>query len=388
MTIGIDIRILGNQHGGIGRYTLELVQEILRQDPDQKYLLFYNSNNASEADIRQLAEFRNAELIPTPYRHYSFGEQTAFLRLLNAYRPDLMHFTNFNVPVLYRRPFVVTIHDTVHHKIGGAKKSHFIHFYAYKKVIEAAARHARRIITVSEYSKKDIQKYFQLPAEKITVTFLGPSLLTTVPPARVAQVKKSFVINKPYFLFVGVLERKKNVVNLTRGFDQFIKKYNLDIDLVIAGKRDSHYPQEKHRALDIKNRERLIFTDYVSDQDLAALYKGAYAYVSASLHEGFGLPGVDAMQFGLPMAVSNIEVFNEVYENAAVYFNPLDPEDIAEKLYLLARDQEFHRQMQEKSFARGQYFSWQKTAEKTILVYKEIVLNRGSIGPMGLIGAL
>jgi glycosyltransferase involved in cell wall biosynthesis len=185
------------------------------------------------------------------------------------------------------------------------------------------------------------------------------------------RAKKNFLINRPYFLFVGVLERKKNLVNLTRGFDYFLQKYRANMDMVIVGKSDAHYPEIKHKALDIKHSDRLVFTGAVDDQELRALYKGAYAFVSASLHEGFGLPGVEALGFGLPLLVSNTAVFNEIYDNAAIYFNPLDPEDIGEKMNLLVRDNRFYEQVSEKSLQRSQLFDWGKAASETLGVYGE-----------------
>ena len=373
MRIGIDIRILGSGHGGIGRYVLELVKNILVLDVKNEYFLFYNLKNSNPQDIEQFSKFKNVTLVKTTARHYSLAEQTSFLKILNKYNLDLVHFPNFNFPIFYKKPFVVTIHDMVHHKIGGAKKSHLLHFLAYKKVISEAAKNSKTIITVSNYSKKDIHSYLQAPLEKIKVIYEGTSLPMEVTSNDVENVKRKFLLNKPFLLFVGVLERKKNLVSLTRALDVLLKKHHHDIDLVIVGKSDKHYPEIKHKAMDINYKDHLVFTGFVDDRDLAALYKSAYAYVSTSLHEGFGLPGVEGMKFGLPLAVSNIEVFNEIYDDAAIYFNPLDTEDIAEKLHLMVKDTQFHQKLQEKSFQRGQLFDWERTARETLEVYDSAI---------------
>lgn len=375
MKIGIDIRMLGIGHGGIGRYVLELLLNMLAVDKENEYVLFFNGFNSDEADLEKLGKFSHARLVDVSSRHYSLMEQTKFLWHLNRHNLDLAHFPNFNVPLYYRKPFVVTIHDVVHHKLGGAKRSHLLHFLAYKKIIAHAAQASKKIITVSEFSKRDIARTLSVPEKKIHVVYEGASLDTDVTAQAVDRVKKDFLLSRPYFLFVGVLERKKNIVNLTRGFDEFLKQYGESFDLVIAGRADPHYPDIRYHALDIQNKDRVVFTGYVEDSELAALYKGAYAYVSASLHEGFGLPGVEAMRFGLPLITSNTEVFNEVYENAAIYFDPADVQDIAEKMYLLSRDEQFHKQMQEKSRSRGALFDWNRTAEETLKVYKETVQN-------------
>ncbi len=362
--------MLGRRHGGIGRYVLELSKSLLEIDRVNHYDIFVNLKTSDAADVDQLRKFENATVVPANIRHYSLGEQLSFARLLNKYPLDIVHFPNFNVALNYQKPFVVTIHDMVHHKIGGAKKSHFPHFLAYKKVIESAAEKSKKIITVSQAAKKDIASFLRIPPNKIAVTYEGSKLNTKVSSEQVAEIKKRYFLDKPYFLFVGVLERKKNLVNLTRGFDQFFQKYNIDMDLVVVGKTDPHYPEIKHEALDIKHNDRLVFTGQVEDSELTALYKGAYAFASASVHEGFGLPGVEALGFGLPLLASNSDVFNEIYDNAAVYFNPFDPEDIAEKMHLLAQDKQFYQQLRGKSLQRSLLFDWRKTAEETLEVYR------------------
>lgn len=371
MKIGIDIRIFGTRHGGIGRYCQKLVPEILKLSPEDSFYLFSNQKAADPSELEELLKFRNATIVETGIRHYSLKEQVFLPLLLNKYNLDLVHFTNFNAPIFYKRPFVVTIHDMVHHKISGAKKSRWAHFFAYKNIIGSAAKKAAAIITVSEKSKNDISLFLKANPEKIFVSYEGASLGTAVEDSFVDKIKKQYLLNRPYFLFVGVLERKKNLITLARAFDLFLKKYKADADLVIAGKADSHYPDIRKQAMKIKFSGHLVFTGYVPDRELEALYKGAYCFVSASLHEGFGLPGVEALRFGLPLAVSNTEVFNEIYDNAAIYFDPLSEEDIAEKLHLIARDEQFHIQMQKKAFQRSLLFDWQKTAVETIKAYKK-----------------
>lgn len=362
--------MFGKEHGGIGNYVAELASRLPKIDSDNDYVFFHGHGAVWPKDFVLPA---NVKLVLARQRHYSFGEQLSFLRTLNNENLDLVHFPNFNLPIFYKRPFVVTIHDVVHHKISGAKKSRLPHFWAYKKVIAAAAKKSQKIITVSKSSKNDILKYLNVPDSKVAVIYEAGRLEKHVPEAKVDEVRQKFLIKRPYFLFVGVLERKKNLINLTRGFDAMVKKYRLDMDLVIAGRADKHYPDIRHKAMDISFHNRLVFTDQVEDADLAALYKDAVAYVSASLHEGFGLPGVEAMKFNLPLAVSNIDVFNEIYDNAAIYFNPLDPDDIAEKMFLLAKDEQFHMQMQEKSYHRGQMFSWDETAGQTLEIYRRVL---------------
>jgi glycosyltransferase involved in cell wall biosynthesis len=370
MNIGIDFRMGGTLSGGIGRYILELTTRMVQLEPQSTFYIFYSDTATSEAELSAFRSLSNVVLVVCNIRHYSIAEQLLLPRVLSKYALDIMHFPNFNVPVWYRGAYVVTIHDMVHHKISGHKKSRLLYFWGYKYVMQKAADRARLVISVSEAAKKDIIELLGIPAEKVEVIYES-GVLVPQSDDTVQKVKRTFLLTRPYFLFVGTLERKKNVVMLTKAFDLFLSKYKLDMDLVLAGKVDSHYPEIKTAALQVAHPNRIVFTGYVDDTALAALYQGAYAFTTASLHEGFGMPGIEAMNFGLPILASNTEVFNEVYDNAAVYFNPEDPADIAEKMRLVATDKQFYAQMQEKSLYRGVFFSWDEEAAQTLEVYRK-----------------
>lgn len=370
MKIGIDFRMGGNFNSGIGRYVLELLRHELPQSPQDEFIIFFHPANSDLHDLEALKKFSNAKLVAAPVRHYSWAEQVKLAKIFAAQNLDIMHFPNFNLPLNYRGPFAVTIHDLVHHKLKGHKKTWPWAFWAYKFVISRAASKAKAVIAVSQASKDDIVKFLRVPKEKITVIYEGSSL---EPQSQeiLQAVKNKYFIKRPYFLFVGTLERKKNIPALARSFDQFLKSSGLDIDLVIAGKADPHYPHIRSQALSITHAKNLVFTDFVSDAELAALYQGAYAFVSASSLEGFGLPGIEAMGFGLPLLVANCEVFNEIYDNAALYFNPEDSGDLVNQLKLITQDKQFYQQMRQKSLNRSVYFDWQKAAKETLQVIKK-----------------
>ncbi|MBP9686403.1 MAG: glycosyltransferase family 4 protein [Candidatus Doudnabacteria bacterium] len=366
MNIGFDFRMGGTRHGGIGRYVSELLRAMVTQAKNDRFIVFYN-DQSDPTEIALLHEQVNVELVLVAARHYSIAEQTVFLRVLQQHALDVVHFPNFNHPIFYKRPFVVTVHDMVHHRISGHKKSRWLFFQAYKKEMEHAVVGSRAVIAPTEAAKADILSYFPDVAKKTQVIYEGTTL-TEQSRQKVEAVKKQFLLRRPYFLFVGTLERKKNIVGLARGFEALREKYNLDVDLVFAGKADPHYPEEKFRALVGKHKDHIVFTGYVEDDTLAALYQGAHAYANASLNEGFGLPGVEAMHFGLPLAVANTAVFTEVYDDAAVYFDPTDPDDIANQLRLLATDKQFYEQKQERAVARARMFSWERAATETLTV--------------------
>lgn len=368
MKIGFDFRMGGSINAGIGRYSFELLVAMLKQNTGNVFVVFYNEHNSNPQDIKTLKSL-GATLVSANYRHYSFAEQLFFPKLLNSYNLDIVHFPNFNIPIWYKKPFVVTIHDMVHHKISGHKKSRLWKYYAYQYIIKKAVHNSLKIISVTETAKKEIIDYLGVEPKKVIVTYEAPTVNDTK-PADLLNIKEKYLLSRPYFLFVGTLERKKNLPMLVKAFDLFLTKYKFDMDLVIAGKTDRHYPEVRDQILNFSHNNRLVLTGFVEDNEQVALYQGAYAFVTASLHEGFGLPGLEAMSYGIPVLASNTPVFNEVYDNGAIYFDPLDPEDIAKQMNLLASDVQFHAQMQKKSITRAVLFDWAITAKQTLALYQ------------------
>jgi len=171
MKIGIDARMHGASFTGIGRYTAELIEHLAEQDSDNEYVLFmrkelFESFKCSNDRFKKvLADFP----------HYSFGEQFGFSKVLKKENLDLMHFTHFNAPIFYNRPFVVTIHDLTLSFFPGKKMNHIFHRMAYHKVIRSVTGNAKKIIAVSNHTKKDLIETLKIPEEKITVIYNGVS---------------------------------------------------------------------------------------------------------------------------------------------------------------------------------------------------------------------
>lgn len=365
MRTAIDLRMAGADYG-IGRYGLELTRHILDLDYENEYIILVR-------DPSKFAFYKgrpNVRLVKADYAHYSMAEQTAFYWLLRRLKPDLVHFINFNVPIFYNGPFVVTVHDLIHHRMPGNKKSRMLHRAAYKAIIKHAITASKKIITVSNFSRDEILSYYKVQQNKISVIYEGATV-QPVSDSDIARVKQKFGISKPYIVFVGVMERKKNVPALAAAFDILKDDYSQNIQLVLAGKEDRHYPEITRKISEIRYKKDLIFTGVVGDKDKYSLYKGAEAFVSASLFEGFGLPGVEAMSVGTPLAVSNIEVFNEIYDNGAIYFDPKNPRDIAQKINLLMSDRKYRELISNNAFQRAKHFSWEKAARETLSIYKQ-----------------
>lgn len=360
MRIGIDMRMAGSGEG-IGRYCEELVKHLGEIDRENEYYLICNDNRLSIIN-------NQFKIIRVKSKYYSLMEQAYFIYELSKLNVDLMHFTNFNMPVFYPGKFVVTIHDLIHHQFPGRKKSRYLHRLAYRTVIWTAVHRAEKIIAVSEATKQEIIKTFGVDPDKVQVIYESASEHAASSIENTSILKK-YSISKPFVLSVGVWRQYKNIPALARSFDIIKERYNIDCQLVFAGKIDPFYPEIQEAALRIKNSGDIRALGFVPDEDLSTLYRNAKLFVLPSLTEGFGLIGIEAQSAGLAVAASDIPVLREVLGNGAVFFNPKDEQDMAEKIAGLWNDGAARQSLIASGSENIKRFDWKKAAKETLNVY-------------------
>lgn len=368
MRIGIDCRIYSSNFTGIGRYTHELVQNLIKINDEKKrpheFILFFNN-----------PEYKNYEP-PNPSvkkvlvdaQHYSMKEQIKFLFILRKQKLDFTHFPHFNLPIFYRRPYMVTIHDLTLSLFPGRKMNKWYHRFAYNIVIKNAVKHAVKIIAVSNNTKEDIINHLNVPEEKIEVIYHGISEKFTLldDPKITEKTLKKFQIEKDFLLYTGVWRDHKNLPRLIKAFSILKNEKYLDLSLVITGKPDPCYPEVKDTVKKLNLQQDVIFTGQVSDEELVHLYNAARIYVFPSLYEGFGFPPLEAMKCGTPVAASKASSIPEICgENNAIFFDPYDINDMADKIAMLYKDADMQTKLIENGIARACKFSWDITAEKT-----------------------
>lgn len=368
MRIGLDLRMIGGG-SGIDRYITELSHEILSQDKHNQYVLFFRDAGKS-ADYETYGQ----KIVIADIPHYSLAEQTQFPGVLNREELDLVHFPHFNVPVLYRRPFVVTIHDLTHTLFPGRKKSHLFHRMAYRYIFRNALMRAKKIIAVSNATKNSIIEHFPVDADKIQVVYEGfKSVYSMMDKEEAfAKVSNRFGVTKPYILYVGEWRRYKNLPMLAKAFDR-LRQTGLDIQLVLAGKPDPYYPDIKEQVMGIQSKDGLVVPGRVTDEELRWLYNGANLFVLPSLIEGFGLPPLEAAACGTPSACSDIPSLREIMGQGAEYFDPNNLENMVDVLAALLRDPKRLEDLANAALRRAGHFSWKQAAAQTILLYKETV---------------
>lgn len=380
---------------GIGRYVFELTRNLFNIDRKNEYVLFFNGpeyEKFTPPDSR-------VKKIKVNIPHYSFGEQTKFLKILNAENLDLMHFTHFNAPVFYKKPCVVTIHDLTLSFFPGKKMTSFVHRAAYSFTIKSAVKNAEKIIAVSNNTKEDLIKLLKTPAEKIEVIYEGvdpafkPAAKTPASGGEKSATgkKKSAFAQKttatgtflkppfdlPYLLYTGVWRSHKNLVNLVKAFHILKTEYNFEGRLVITGRHDPVYAREIiGETLSLQMEDEIIFTGMVDEPTLIGLYQRALVYVFPSLYEGFGLSPLEAMQCGTPVAASSSSCIPEICgKDNALFFDPKDPRDMAEKIFQIISEKSLREKLIAKGLKRVKDFSWEKMAEETSGLYEAVMKN-------------
>lgn len=362
MLIGIDCRLW--KQTGVGRYTQNLVENLSIQDTKNSYVLF-----ARDQDIESVkkAISKNFEIITCNIKWHSLNEQIKFSAFLNSYNLDLMHFPYFSVPFLYRKKYVVTVHDFIINKFNTGVAStlpvplYLIKRLGYKLVIKNALSKSLKIIVPSIAVKEDLLSFYKdIPASKIEVTYEGGVEINS----------KLESVNKygKYLLRIGNFYPHKNLENLLTAFKDIQDK---EIKLVLVGKKDFFYKKVEDKIKELNIFNRIVFLENQRDSELYSLYKHALATIVPSFMEGFSLTAVEAMSLGCPLLLSDIPVHREICRKTAIYFNPADVTDIKtaiDKFIALSDKQKEILYNSEIKLSRE--YSWKKMAAQTLKVYE------------------
>lgn len=371
--IGIDARFYRKSTAGIGRYTRGLLNELGKLDKKNEYFIFLTSEDFKEFE----KPGDNFKAVKVDILHYSLEEQTKLPRILASFNLDLMHYTNFNHPIFSSIPFVVTIHDLIMtlYPVGRKQKS-LIRKWAYNYEMKHAASKAKKVIVPSEASKNDVMNILGAQESSVVVTYEGVDEGYKKPlNDKIRQeIKEQYGINKPYLLFMSQWRPHKGIVNLIEAYKLLRGEYHDDIDLVLGGKMKEDFP-EILEAINCTKRDfgGVITPGFIPEEDLPAIYDGALAYVLPSLYEGFCLTHLEAMAAGVPVATSNTSCMPEILQDAAIYFDPKDPHDIARILDRLINDEEKRKELVKLGKIQVKKYSWKRMAEQTLEIYEEAV---------------
>lgn len=383
MRIGIDARLYGPKHGGIGRYTSELIKNLELIDLANDYFIFLAHDNYNDYQP-QNPKFKK---VSADFKVYGIFEQLLYPFLLYKYNLNLVHFPHFNVPLLYAKRFVVTIHDLIISHYPSTRATtlspllYQSKLFMYNWIVKSAARRAKKIIAVSEFTKQDIVKHLGVKSDKIQVAYEGVDL-----PAAGNDCGKVLgdlgISAGDFILYVGSAYPHKNLEKLIEAH-KIIQHDRPLAQLVLAGKKNFFYErlqewyknglEELPGISEAESRpdaqQNIIFTDYLSDQDLACLYQGAAVYAFPSLIEGFGLPPLEAQTYGLAVVSSDRTCLPEILGDSAIYFDPEQTSDIAEKIMSLLDNKEKRAELTKRGLENVKKYSWAKMAKEIQSIY-------------------
>jgi glycosyltransferase involved in cell wall biosynthesis len=373
--IAIDARKLHDF--GIGTYIRNLLHQLARIDQATEYVLFCRERDKDVS--RQLGPNFRAVVEPAP--PYSFSEQIRIPIALRRERIDLYHTPHYVLPPLVHCRSVVTIHDCIHLIFPQYLPTRWAHAYA-RATFWTATRRADRILTVSEASKSDILRRFNVPADKIIVTYnaIDELFLVERTEEEFARVRERYQLNDPFVLYVGNIKPHKNLERLIDAFDR-VRHQGFDrLTLVIIGDQISRYQGLRRAVHRHKLHKHVRFLGFVPPGTLAVLYRLASVFAFPSLYEGFGLPPLEAMASGTPVLSSNVSSLPEVLGDAALLVDPYSCEDIADGLLKLLTDEPLRATLKTRGLSKVHEYSWEESVRRVHQIYNE-VMEKDRSGP-------
>jgi len=370
MKTGIDARMLGEEQTGIGLYIKNLVENIAELDKENEYVLFLRKEQFEKFELPG----KNFKKVLADHRWYSFSEQFNFLFKLYLENLDLVHFPSFNAPIFYFKKRITTIHDLTPKYFPGHKMSSFFRRSASELVFSKSINGSKNIIAVSEYTKKEILKFYKIKPEKIEVIYQGIPNANKGSGFNISDEEflEKYKIKKPYIFYTGVWRNHKNVVGLIKAFKILKEKHKQDICLVLGGKEDPFYPEVRKSWEELGLENDIVSPGFIKNEELGLFLKNAEVYVQPSFVEGFGFGPLEALSYSTPVAVSNAGAMPEALGDAALYFDPNNFEDIAEKMKKALKSAEWRERLVKNGKKRLERYDWKKCAEKTLSLYREI----------------
>ena len=369
MKIGINARFLPQPYTGIGKYSYNLLSALAQLDEVNQYFLF----------TPQLVDFPlpdNFKQIRVPEKDFAspslrkaHWEYSLIPKELQKWRIDLVHFLYPSNPLTKLGiPTIVTVHDMIPWRLkeyNSRLRSKLYHMHA-----KWALKRADHLISVSNFSKDEIQKIIKTEDKNLSVTHLAP------PITHFDDMPPGLNLRRKFLLYVGGFDARKNVPLLMIAYQKFIANYH-SIDLILVGAKGrdleefitDEFTQKVAGRFPVKPKGRIIFTEALQDSELAALYRQATALVHPSTYEGFNLPLVEAMKYGLPLVVSDIPVNHEVAGEAGFYVDPGNEDSFGIGLHEFLNNSQIQKELSENAALRRKDFDWKETAQQTLDVY-------------------
>ncbi len=364
MKIGIDAsRIAKIEKSGTENYTYNLIKALARIDKKNYYTLYFNQ----PPEFFELNEENfSSKIIPAR----RFWTQLRLASEIALHPPDILFVPAHTIPIL-RKPgvkTVVTVHDLGAEFLAAYHKFPDRLYLTWSTAF--VANYASRIIAVSSSTKSDLERQYKVSSERVSVVPEGVDLsfFKKATTDEVVQVKKKYGLKRPFFLFVGTIQPRKNLAKLIEA----LAKSEVGFDLVVAGKAGWLYEDIFASPSKFGIEEKVKFLGYVETADLPALYSSASAFVFPSLYEGFGLPVLEALACECPVVTSSVSSLPEIAGEAALLVDPNSLEEIKKGLQRISKDEKLRLSLVVKGLKRAQKFTWDRTAQGTLQVLEAV----------------
>jgi len=379
MQIGFDGKRAYHNQTGLGHYSRTLIHSLAKYYPEHEYFLF----NPKPSSLFSFNEKNVHEVKPSSfvYKLFSSAWRSSWVKKdLEKLKIDLYHGLSHEIPVGIQQTkikSVVTIHDLIHER--HPEQYNKVDVQIYNRKFRYACKHADHVIAISEQTKRDIIEFYKTRAEKITVCYqsCNPAFSQTASEEEKARVKKLYQLPEQFFLYVGSIIERKNLLNVCKAVNLLKKEIN--IPLVVIGDGKEYKLQAKNYIAENNLQNHVIFLSenvaakssqsFQSATDFPAIYQSAIAMIYPSFFEGFGIPVLEALCSGLPVITSNVSCLPEAGGEAAYYVNPSNPEEIAAGMKKIFSDNSLAASMKQKGFLHAQKFTQQKCAADIMKVY-------------------
>lgn len=376
MRIGLNAMQVRAAKSGVGQYIDGLIDGLLQCLPAEDRLVVYATHETAANYSRNDPRVELRIIGPNSRRAMRLLHEWCFLPgQIARDRIDVFHGPSNFLPRRCPCPSVVTIHDASR-QVDPSRYTRGNLLY-WEFMTRHTVRMATPIITVSHAAAADLEKYLHVAPERIHVIHEAahPRFTPNKAPNDDAVLQR-LGITKPYLLHVGTLEPGKNTVRIVQAYARYLKSVAQPLPLVLAGDRGWKHEAVFQAIEQEKLGENLKYIGHVKDDSLPPLYRGAEFFLFPSLNEGFGLPPLEAMQCGTPVIAANRSSLPEVLGDAALYVDPFSVEDLTQKIIQLANDKELQQGMREKGLLQAARYSWQRTAEQTLDVYRRLAKSQ------------
>ena len=375
MLIGVD----GNEANikkkvGSNIYAFEILHQLKKRDAKTEYLIYLKKKPKPDLPLQSKNwhyKILKPERLWTQFR-------LPLELLFSGLKPSLFFSPGHYGPRFCPIPLIISIMDLAFLKFPEQFRKKDL--YTLSSWTRHSVKMAKKILTISESTKKDIIRHYQIEPQKISVTYPGYNKKIFREIQDFSTIKKTlnkFGLNTQFIIFVGTLQPRKNIERLIEAFAEVINSQNHNLTLVIVGKKGWFYEPALQKPEELKIKEKVLFLDFISGQELSHLLNSALCFILPSLYEGFGLPVLEAMACGTPVVLSNTSSLPEIASNLGIYVNPQSKEDIAKGLVKAikirkGKDYQFFKQ---KLITQAHKFSWDNCGEKTYNLLQEVAYD-------------